>query len=1056
MKIQFLSWWLVVVTAALINVSYAEPEYSLQAVDQDLQNAESAVRTNTQIACQSETDLNTYGKNKITTGPISWCLLRAVSALTPGDSWAELDLLESGFLKSFQEIFKNYSAKELMKWMVWGVVWACVGAAWLLVFVFLILPLLWCRCWRDIVTKDADLRKRTSRKFSHWTFLICWILALAFAFGLVYYTVWLKFDVNAAVCKPMKTAGDLFGGVVKNNHMFIGLSQAHTIVTRVKYALELASTSNHKDSFSPIILDLLTTMWTITSSFSFAWNNAVLTDAKGTNRISSTDFAERWGLQLMGNLPGLQNQIRFDDLLDLSQYGAIGDISVEWADINQTDVELTSISNSVSIVLPLILSDLSDSFRSFYNSLIDVVQTILREKDGRETWVYALLLIFAIPPVFGVIVAYMLFSHQSRTKSDFTEQASSRQRRFAGFMAFGYAFWGIILFIGGGALVGLSYFPSDACRIIDRLLDGNDLVLYRNLSGFESLQQQTVNKCWRRDATGELVEALAFDDASALNTQIELYYETVTWALQLLNLQDKLTNGVLPIPQPYPYVVPVLPCPLTGRSPLVADFFRTGLDYEEVPLSKAAIEELKLIDTDVWGQWFTDDNHTGFGGIHVLQEFLSQRRPECIFCVNPYCSQGAMLISPENILIPEWTEYGDNIQDVNKTGLLELLTAKGETIVDDNLRSKLEVCGPDRGLGFETWWSSLYILLLRGAVLYESWTSEGFSNGLDNIDGGPLFFRLRSRDNPFEGSESVPFSEWTSSFPDDFLSILRFHRSEDFTSFLTSESVVRSSLGNLRKEFQTAQQMLDCRAVSLSIEDIKDSLCDSLSGDVASMGTFAVLLGLLHLIAFVMCFIYWLARSRKRDKIEKEAAALRPLIIKDGVTEAQFFHACEVGDLLTVRKATKHYPPNSVVDLNYNNTPLHVAAYYGHVDITWELCEEGWDPNAFNFKRHTPFTACVANVYLDYEHKTEVITILRDHGAWIDVHAGDGDTPLMIASQANEPIVVALLLEWGADPLKLDQEYHWSSLRLAQFVNHLEVLELLKEASPGSTKPRDC
>eukprot|EP01053_Blabericola_migrator_P002083 Blabericola_migrator_1__2082@NODE_1573_length_4260_cov_141_404722_g1028_i0_p2_GENE_NODE_1573_length_4260_cov_141_404722_g1028_i0NODE_1573_length_4260_cov_141_404722_g1028_i0_p2_ORF_typecomplete_len206_score42_44Ank_5/PF13857_6/3_5e11Ank_5/PF13857_6/1_2e08Ank_4/PF13637_6/0_00019Ank_4/PF13637_6/3_1e07Ank_4/PF13637_6/0_00021Ank_4/PF13637_6/0_0027Ank_2/PF12796_7/6_3e09Ank_2/PF12796_7/9_8e07Ank/PF00023_30/9_3e03Ank/PF00023_30/3_7e07Ank/PF00023_30/3_3e03Ank/PF00023_30/1_2e05Ank_3/PF13606_6/3_7e03Ank_3 len=169
------------------------------------------------------------------------------------------------------------------------------------------------------------------------------------------------------------------------------------------------------------------------------------------------------------------------------------------------------------------------------------------------------------------------------------------------------------------------------------------------------------------------------------------------------------------------------------------------------------------------------------------------------------------------------------------------------------------------------------------------------------------------------------------------------------------------------------------------------------------------------------------------------------------MTEEEFMAACRDGDIPKAEEGAEQYAANTVHDI-YNNTPLHMAAYYGHPVICENLIKKGWNPNAFNAKRHTPFTACVANLYLDQRAKKEVLILLKDYGAWVDVYTGEGDTPLMIAARADEQDVVALLLDWNANPLHRDLDYHLSSMGLAKSAHNDQIYEMLRAVSPKYTE----
>jgi len=71
-----------------------------------------------------------------------------------------------------------------------------------------------------------------------------------------------------------------------------------------------------------------------------------------------------------------------------------------------------------------------------------------------------------------------------------------------------------------------------------------------------------------------------------------------------------------------------------------------------------------------------------------------------------------------------------------------------------------------------------------------------------------------------------------------------------------------------------------------------------------------------------------------------------------------------------------------------------------------------------------------------------IVKMLLDHGASIDLQDNMGYTALMWASWHNSVDIVKILLEHGAD-VDLREEDGWSALMMASQNNHLEVVLLL-------------
>eukprot|EP01054_Gregarina_sp_Poly1_P006783 Gregarina_sp_Poly_1__6782@NODE_3661_length_946_cov_308_653015_g2334_i0_p1_GENE_NODE_3661_length_946_cov_308_653015_g2334_i0NODE_3661_length_946_cov_308_653015_g2334_i0_p1_ORF_typecomplete_len257_score19_21DUF1980/PF09323_10/0_34Tweety/PF04906_13/0_55TMEM52/PF14979_6/0_76_NODE_3661_length_946_cov_308_653015_g2334_i0112882 len=192
-----------------------------------LREATNLAPLNTWLACDAQEgeNLDKFGKNKIATGPISWNLLRAISEITPVESYARRLLLSGEeFASAFVPGQDVSNILEQLECMVWGEAAVGVGFLWLLVLVLAICPLLLCSCTRSCCCQGSHKRDRTRQVCSLTAFWIPWALGLLFTVGLVYYSAWIDPDFNAMVCKPMKTSSDLLvDGINLDGHYFAGL-----------------------------------------------------------------------------------------------------------------------------------------------------------------------------------------------------------------------------------------------------------------------------------------------------------------------------------------------------------------------------------------------------------------------------------------------------------------------------------------------------------------------------------------------------------------------------------------------------------------------------------------------------------------------------------------------------------------------------------------------------------------------------------------------------------------------------------------------------------------
>jgi ankyrin repeat protein len=154
----------------------------------------------------------------------------------------------------------------------------------------------------------------------------------------------------------------------------------------------------------------------------------------------------------------------------------------------------------------------------------------------------------------------------------------------------------------------------------------------------------------------------------------------------------------------------------------------------------------------------------------------------------------------------------------------------------------------------------------------------------------------------------------------------------------------------------------------------------------------------------------------------------------------KLFEAVRHGD---VAEITKLLDQGVEVDIRdeLNQTPLIAAAKVDDKNLVEMLLQKGADVNA---QGNGPINALLI------AKNPEVVELLLQHGAELEVVNHHGDTALLSAIYSNEPKNVELLLQRGADCNVKDKDGK-TPLQLAQARGNTEIIGILKSFCEATT-----
>jgi ankyrin repeat protein len=159
---------------------------------------------------------------------------------------------------------------------------------------------------------------------------------------------------------------------------------------------------------------------------------------------------------------------------------------------------------------------------------------------------------------------------------------------------------------------------------------------------------------------------------------------------------------------------------------------------------------------------------------------------------------------------------------------------------------------------------------------------------------------------------------------------------------------------------------------------------------------------------------------------------------------SQLAEAAQTGNMNRLRELLDHNRDFANMPDEAGYTPLHYAAYFGHLEAARYLVSIGADVAAVSMDplRNQPLHAAASSGH------HEIVRLLLDQGADPRAEQSGHWTALHGAAEKGHAAVVAVLLERGALPGVVSYSGA-TPLSLARERNHPAVIELLEPDAPA-------
>jgi hypothetical protein len=178
------------------------------------------------------------------------------------------------------------------------------------------------------------------------------------------------------------------------------------------------------------------------------------------------------------------------------------------------------------------------------------------------------------------------------------------------------------------------------------------------------------------------------------------------------------------------------------------------------------------------------------------------------------------------------------------------------------------------------------------------------------------------------------------------------------------------------------------------------------------------------------------------SKVTRICIHLQPIMmnVKNRRGRTQLHHCAENGFTTSVKRLLSIRNINvNMKDDEYGATPLHDAAYNGHVEITRLFLQNGAEVNVKSNGGFTPLHLAA------YQGQVEILHLLVENGADLEAQDDDGTRALHDAAKRGHlPFIQELISRYHVD-INARVNNGRTALMLARALNHSTVINFLQE-----------